>query len=146
MHKPFFCRCILLVPLLCAPALAADDLKVVQLEQEVLELKRQLLQLTRRLETVEQRREPVRTVRGPAVTIAPDMKAPWLEIARWNGLKIGMTEPEVIQLLGPPTSVRNNGTLRTLFFTLELHAGSFLSGQVIMNGKQVAEIRRPALQ
>ena len=95
---------LLLLASFAAPA--ADDLKVMQLEQDVRDLKRQVLGLTRQVEELQRRPTPgIRTERAfspPATASAGE----WVDAAKWNRLKSGMSELEVISTLGPPTTIR----------------------------------------
>ena len=144
-----------LFALLASPGLAgaaADDYKVIKLEQDVRRLEQQVRELSRQL--AELRREPLQQpadqVQAPAGAIAASSTSQplWLQMKQWQALQIGMHELQVIQTLGPPTSSRTSleGDTRTLFYSLELVAGSFLSGSVEMRDRRVVEIKVPELK
>ena len=57
-----------------------------------------------------------------------------------------MGELEVIQLLGPPTSMRDENGARVLFYAMEIGPSGFLSGSVVVRDRTVAEVRKPELQ
>jgi len=125
----------------------------VQLQQDVRDLQREVLQQTRRIETLEQQLAQTRTGAGsrllvPAGPKSLDASPLWLTIANWDRLRTGATELDVIAALGPPTAVRRSedGTRQTLLYSLEIAAGGFLSGQVVLSDHRVLEVQKPALK
>lgn len=144
-----------LLALLTLPGLAfaaVDDFKVIKLEQDVRRLEQQVRELSRQI--AELRREPVPSAAQsqtpasrtpPAATGSPPL---WLQMKQWQALQVGMNELQVIETLGPPTSTRiaSDGDSRILFYSLELVAGSFLSGSVEMRDRRLVEIKLPELR
>lgn len=58
-----------------------------------------------------------------------------------------MTEAEAVTILGAPTALRaDSAGNRTLFYSIELPAGGFLSGRVVLERGRVTEISAPALR
>jgi hypothetical protein len=95
------------VAVLIAPmSSAADDARVVRLEQDVRTLQRDLQNLARQVDQLRlQSSRPSPGARPPApppVETGPT----WLDAARWKKLRPGMSELDVLGTLGPPTSVR----------------------------------------
>jgi hypothetical protein len=131
------------------PALAQDDLRVRQLENEVMRLQREIDAQNQRIERLE---SSTRTPgSAPPVAVAPraeDSSPAWLVSTNWDKLHKGMKELEVIALLGRPTSVRNddNAKAHTMFYALELGPNAFLTGNVQFGDSDVVEINRPALR
>jgi hypothetical protein len=127
-------------------ASAADDLKVMRLEQDVRDLQRQVLGLTRQIEELQRRPTPgIRTERAfssPAKASAEE----WVDAAKWNRLKSGMSELEVINTLGPPTTIREESGARVLRYAMEIGTSGFLGGSVTLRDRVVVEVRKPALQ
>jgi len=127
-------------------AVAADDLKVMQLEQDVRDLQRQVQGLTRQVEELQRRPTPgIRTERA----FSPPATAPageWVDAAKWNRLKSGMSELEVISTLGPPTTIREEKGSRVLRYAMEIGTSGFLGGSVTLRDRVVVEVRKPALQ
>jgi type II secretory pathway component PulJ len=129
----------------------ANDLRTSQLEQEVRELQRMVQQQARRIEALETMPMPRRdnTSQLPART-APSAEPPtaWLDVANWDSLRLGMPMLDAIRLLGPPSTLRksNDGTQQTLLYALELGAGHFLAGHVLIVDGRVNEIHKPALK
>jgi outer membrane murein-binding lipoprotein Lpp len=128
-------------------ATCADDLKVSQLEQDVRELQRQVQALSQQVEA--QRAQAPAGQAMPPVRPAP---APtggspaWVDAAKWQKLLPGMSELEVIALLGPPTSMRSQGNQHVLFYALEIGSSGFLSGSVTLRDRVVTGIQKPTLQ
>jgi hypothetical protein len=128
-----------------------DDSRMMQLEQEVRALQRLVDQQARRIDALEGaiRQPRSRQPTAPGSTAAKSAGASaWLKSASWDKVQVGMPVSEVIGVLGPPMSVRKaeSGNTQTLFYTLELEAGGFLSGHVITVDERVLEVHKPALK
>ena len=135
---------LLLLASFAAPA--ADDLKVMRLEQDVRDLQRQVLGLTRQVEELQRRPTPgVRTERAfsPSATASAGV---WVDAAKWNRLRSGMSELDVISTLGPPTTIREESGSRVMRYAMEIGSSAFLSGSVTLRDRVVVEVRKPALQ
>jgi hypothetical protein len=129
----------------------ATDVLVEQLRQDVRELNRVMRDQARQLERLE--REIARLKAGavkrparPGAAAAADVEARWLSAARWKNVREGMSELEVVELLGPPTAVRSDAPgSKTLIYTLELEGTGFLSGTVLLENARVAGVSEPTL-
>jgi hypothetical protein len=146
-------RVMLTLLLFCAPlvANAADDLKISQLEQEVRNLQRQVSAQSQQLE--ELRRQVARTgnqVPVPSSSVSTPTAAPpnalWLDASRWQQVKVGMNELEVVSLLGPPSSMRATDQGRLLLYAMEVGASGFLAGSVALRDRAVVNVKTPILQ
>ena len=143
---------LLAVPLLGQSALAQDDAnyRLMKLEQDVRNLERQVQTLTRQLDELKQQaaragdRSTLGT-RSPTTSAATSSTA-WLEAARWDRVRTGMSELEVIGILGPPSSMRQEGDARVLLYAMEIGSANFLSGSVEFRDKAVSAINKPALK
>ena len=139
----------LLALLLTLPlvAHAADDGRVSFLEQEVRNLQRQVLSLNRRIDEMSTRQpgnfEPARTLPAAPAVAASDA---WLDAGKWRKVKPGMSELEVVSLLGPPTSMRGESGARVLFYALEIGTSGFLGGSVQFRDRAVSAVQAPVLQ
>jgi hypothetical protein len=131
-------------------ATAADDYKVIKLEQDVRRLEQQVRELTRQ---VSELRRYAGT--SPAQTSAPSPEgeassgaALWLQAKNWQRLQVGMSELQVIETLGPPTSTRGaaDASSRVLLYALEIGTGNFLGGSVELRDRRVVEISTPVLK
>jgi hypothetical protein len=139
-------------------AAPVDDSRMMQLEQEVRGLQRLVDQQARRLDALENAMRLPRGGRAPAPSPAAsavtttDASSAWLKTANWDKLRPGMSDTDVITILGPPTTSRKSGQsepetgAQTLFYAMELEAGGFLSGQVIVVDHRVIEIHKPELK
>jgi hypothetical protein len=132
----------------CLPivASAADDPRVSFLEQEVRNLQRQVQALTRQVDALSTR--PARpAARANATRPAPITASDtWLDSAKWRRLRAGMSELEVIESLGPPSSMREENGTRVLLYAMEIGAAGFLSGSVLLRDRIVTEVRVPELR
>lgn len=132
------------------PCHAADDFKVIRLEQTILELERRVEDLSRQIVELQRRSVgPPARPEGPAeCPAAPDCSPAWLSAANWNRVRAGMGEFEVIGLLWPPSSVRGtpDSDSRTLLYAMEIGASGFLSGRVTLRGRRVIEVELPVLK
>jgi hypothetical protein len=142
-------RALLGMMLVSAPVLAtaADDLKVAQLEQDVRDLKRQVLALSRQLDEVRNRPGSPPARIGPTPGTAPaNHDDAWVDAAKWQRLRLGMSELEVLDLLGPPTSMRDENGVRLLLYAMEIGSSGYLSGSVSLRDRVVSGVQKPALK
>ena len=143
---------LLAVMSLCAPCavIAADDLKVSQLEQDVRDLQRQVLAQSQQI--AELRAQLNRPASAPVSSPprSPQFSAgkseAWLDASRWAQIKPGMSELEVINLLGSPTSMREKDGDRVLLYAMEIGASGFLSGSVTLRDRVVLKSQKPELR
>ena len=148
MARNFFA----LLMLLALPASGADDGRISFLEQEVRSLHRDVQSLTRQIDELQSRasapvaRPVVPRDAAPASATLASATPQWLDAAKWRGLRVGMSELEVISTLGPPNTMRTEGGARTLFYALEIGPAGFLGGSVVLRDRAVAQILKPTLQ
>jgi hypothetical protein len=129
---------------------AADDFKVIKLEQDVRNLERQVQTLSRQLDELKlqlgrARDIPVSASQATAPASA-DGSTAWLTVANWGRVHAGMSELEVIGLLGPPTSMRQEGDKRLLLYAMEIGSSGYLSGSVSLLERTVVEVSKPVLK
>lgn len=127
-----------------------QDPRVQQLEIEVTRLAREIAALTRRLDALEPGLRPATEAAAPATarpSSVTNRSALWMSISNWDRVKPGMTPTQVVEILGPPNTVRDakDGT-RTLFYALELGPTAILAGNVRTNPQGVVEVTKPVLQ
>jgi hypothetical protein len=69
-------------------------------------------------------------------------------MANWEKLRSGMPELEVVQVLGPPTSLRDatDGKSKTLYYAMEIGTGSFLMGSIVIADQRILEIHKPTFK
>jgi hypothetical protein len=137
------------VLLLLAPVFAgADDARERQLELDVQQLRRELLAQARRIDELE--RQSGRGVKETSVTMLPvvPVRPPWLVAANWERVHAGMSEAEVKQVLGTPTTVRDGGSEQSKIFlyALEVAPEAYLAGSVQLDNGKVTEVKKPVLR
>ena len=138
---------LLVLLLMPAATLGADDLRVTRLEQDVRALQRDLQVLTRQIQQLQ-----MQTSRPGTEGHAQPMPAPviaetgWLDAGKWRRLRTGMSELDVIGTLGPPTSTREVNGTRELLYAMEIGTSAFLGGSVLLRDRAVVEVRIPVLK
>lgn len=136
-----------LLVLVCLPVAAADDFKVIKLEQDMRNVERQIQELTRQVNELRQRAGHAATGQIPPPTPQPIPPSDWLDAAKWKRVRPGMSELEVIELLGPPTTMRSaGGDARTLLYAMEIGSSGFLGGSVELKDRRVVSVHTPALR
>jgi hypothetical protein len=142
-------RYLILAPLLAliSAFARADDFKIIKLEQDVRNLERQVGTLSRQIDELRVRlsRSGERPVSAPSSAAEPPSSA-WLVTSNWDRIRAGMSELEVINVLGPPTSMRVDDDARVLLYALEIGTGGFLSGSLTLKERQVVDVERPTLK
>ena len=143
----------LLLALIAVPLLghAQDDAnyRLMKLEQDVRNLERQVQTLTRQIDELKQQSARVgeRSAVGTRSSAAPTTSSTaWIEAARWDRVRAGMSELEVINILGPPTSLRQEGDARVLLYAMEIGSANFLGGSVELRDQAVSAINKPSLK
>ena len=141
-----------LLLLLGQSALAADDdtYRLMKVEQDVRNLERQVQTLTRQLDEVKQQQSRAVDRSSPAArsssASAATSSTAWLEAARWDRVRTGMSELEVIGVLGQPTSLREENGARVLLYALEIGSAGFLGGSVEFRDRAVTAVNKPTLK
>ena len=67
----------------------------------------------------------------------------WKNPSSWNGVSNGMSERQVISILGKPTSAENVGSFRTLFYRGDVAGSGFVSGNVKLDEDRVWIVNKP---
>jgi hypothetical protein len=137
-----------LILLASVPLLAADDFKVSQLEQDVRELQRQVLAQSQQISELRLRlaQPTIQSGVQNAPPPPPSSGITWLDASKWQRLKAGMSEMQVISLLGPPTTMRGTEGERVLVYAMEIGPSQFLSGSVTLHDRNVLTVQVPVLR
>jgi hypothetical protein len=132
------------------PTKAADDPQVDQLRTDVRSLEREVRELSKRIDQLQQAQGTAPA--GPAVkrfstATDPDPSA-WMPPEKWNRVRTGMSAQDVILLLGAPVTMRPGSRpgSQTLYYTLPIGDGGFLTGTVRMQDDKVQEVEKPVLK
>ncbi len=118
------------------PAFAQESGHLRQLKQEVDMLKRTVLEQSRRIEVLERELQGNPSVIFPPAansTATPRMlsaEQPWHDGSTWGRVKNGMSEAQVISILGRPTSVESVGGFKTLFYRGEVNGSGSVSRNI----------------
>lgn len=133
--------------LVCLPmaAPAADDGRISFLEQEVRNLQRQVQALSRQVDELTSRANRPAARTPSAASKTPASEVSWVDAAKWRKVQPGMGELEVVELLGAPTSMREENGARLLLYATEV-GGGYLGGSVTLRDRVVTEVRKPELQ
>jgi hypothetical protein len=141
-----------------SPATGQVTQQVNRLEQDVRDLRRELDMQRRRIEDLERSAAPAaRPPRaggarsgnpGASAGQAAPATAQWLSAGSWEKVRPGLSELEVIALLGQPTSMRasDDGRRRTLFYALEIGNAGYLAGNVALEAGRVTAVELPRLR
>jgi hypothetical protein len=126
----------------------AEDFKVIKLEQDVIDLQRRVEELSREVDRLQQRAPVAGTSAPSSATPAADETPRWLRAANWARVQPGMSELEVIEILGPPATVRGTAAdpSRTLMYAMEIGSSAFLAGSVTLDAHKVAAVQVPTLR
>ncbi len=114
------------------------------LQRQVLAQAQQITELRAQLNRPAQPGPVSAPARSPQV--AAGKNEAWLDASRWALLKPGMSELEVVSLLGPPISMREKDGDRVLLYAMEIGASGFLSGSVTLRDRVVLKTQKPELQ
>ena len=137
-------------------AVADDAARISRLETEIQQLRTLVNEQARRIQRLEEelsRRvgasEPQSRPRPRVGEMRTDgaqsaARQPWHGAAAWDRVATGMTEDEVMQVLGKPTSAESVGVLKTLFYRGAAPGGPPVGGHVNFKDGRVVAIRRPA--
>lgn len=132
--------------LIASSALADDYNRIIRLEQDVRDLERQVSALQREISEL-RHRSGTRTVTPSYLEeTALAARDAWVDAEKWQRLKIGASELEVIEALGAPTSMRVQDGTRVLLYAMEIGSSGFLSGSVTLKDREVIAIELPTLK
>ena len=68
----------------------------------------------------------------------------WKKPSNWARILRGMSEKQVVSILGKPTSIKDiGGSYRTLFYQGEVSGSGFVSGNVKLSEDRVYSINKP---
>jgi hypothetical protein len=142
--RAFLCALLLALPFSCVSA--ADSNRIIALEQDVRTLERLVGNLEREV------RELRRGTTSPAAkltssaTSSDQGSSDWVSASKWKRVQLGMSELEVIEILGQPTAMRAEEDSRLLLYAMEIGASGFLSGSVRLEDRKVVDVQVPALK
>ena len=133
--------------LVAGSAFGAEDFRVMKLEQDMRNLERHVQTLQRQVGDLQQqlrRSDPTIRFSEPSTAQHDDT---WLNATAWERVKLGMSELQVIEILGKPTALRPDASgRRALLYTLEIGTNAFLTGAISFENGKAIEIQLPTLK
>lgn len=142
-------RAVLPALLLLAPIGAfGNELRISQLEADLRDLRLQLQDQQRQIAALQMPAAPPApaTPPMPRSSTSTAVSAAWLDAAHWQQLEPGMSELQVIALLGAPTSLRGDADRRVLLYAMEIGQSGFLAGSVTLQDGRLIELQQPTLR
>jgi hypothetical protein len=135
-----------LLLLTCAIAMAQTrDPRVDELTKETEQLKRKIADLEGRIAELERAVKSLQAAAAPWPTSIPAETPPWHRASNWTLIKGGMSESQVVGILGPATSVDSSIDKRTLYYTPDAASStSTLKGSVTLIDDRVTAMTPPA--
>lgn len=137
-------------------AVADDAARISRLETEIQQLRAQVDEQNRRIQRLEA--ELARRAGAPALPTQPKPRVgemrtdapvasgtePWQSASAWARVKPGLTEPQVVAILGAPTAADSVGALKSLFYRGTAPGGRALGGHVNFKDGLVVAVSQPA--
>jgi len=134
-----------LLVLMCGIATAQTrDPRVDELRKETAQLKRRIADQEARIAELEKAVQGLQATAAPLPTRLPAETPPWHRASNWTLIKVGMSESQVVGILGPATSVDNSIDKRTLHYTPDAGSTSTLKGNVTLVDDRVTAMTPPA--
>jgi hypothetical protein len=134
-----------LLLLTCGVAIAQTrDPRVDELLKETAQLKRTIADQEARIAELERAVKALQTAAAPLPQRIPAETPPWHRASNWILIKAGMSESQVVEILGPPTSVDSSIDRRTLNYAPEANSTSTLKGTVTLIDDRVTAMTPPA--
>jgi hypothetical protein len=128
-----------------APDKLALDKLVEKLVMDTQELKRTVADQDKRIAELEKTVRMLQSAAAPPPPAPiPAPAPPWKTPTSWNLIKAGMSEAQVVEILGPPTGVQSVEDSRTLFYQPDSHSTSTLNGSVTLKDDRVTMSSPPA--
>lgn len=134
-------------PALPAQAQARDP-RVDQLTKDTEQLKHTVADQEKRIAELETTVKMLQAQSAPPAppppAPIPNPTPPWASPTSWNRVKPGMSQADVEQILGAPTSVTSVEDSRTLYYQPGSSSASTLSGTVTLQDDRVTAMAPPA--
>jgi hypothetical protein len=130
---------------MCGIAMAQTrDPRVDELTKETAQLKRTIADQGARIAELE---KAVKTLQAAAPSLPsriPSEIPPWHRASNWTLIKAGMSEAQVVEILGPPTSVDTSIDTRILLYAPDSNSTSTLKGSVTLTDDRVTAMVPPS--
>ena len=134
-----------LLLLTCAIAMAQTrDPRVDELTKETEQLKRKIADQDGRIAELEKAVKSLQSAAAPLPASIPAQTPPWHRASNWTLIKTGMSEAQVVGILGPATNVDSSDDTRTLYYTPGANSTSTLKGSVTLIDDRLTAMTPPA--
>lgn len=144
-RNPALCMVSLVYFILPLTAMAqARDPQIDELKKETTQLKVMIADQERRIAELEKMVKALKAAAAPVPTAIPAPTPPWLQASNWILIKKGMSEAQVVEILGPPTRVDSSIDVRTLLYQPDSRSTSSLNGSVTLTDDRVTTAKPPA--
>jgi len=122
----------------------ARDPRVDELTKETAQLKQRITDQDARIAELEKAVKFLQSAAAPQKPEPiPGPTPAWHRPASWNLIKTGMSEAQVVSVLGPPTSVDSSIDQRTLIYAPDSRSTSTLKGSVTLIDDRVSAMTPP---
>ncbi len=131
---------------MCGVAMAqTHDPRVDELTKETAQLKRTITDQGARIAELEKAVKSLQAAAAPPLParIPPEIP-PWHRASNWALIKAGMSEAQVVEILGPPTSVDTSIDTRILVYAPDSRSTSTLKGSVTLTDDRVTAMVPPS--
>ena len=119
------------------------DTRIDKLEKETAQLKATVAEQDRRINELQASVRALQAALTPTPKPIPSPTPPWHEPSNWNLIQPGMSEAQVVQILGPPTNVDADTDVRTLRYETASSAKRALKGSVTLTDDRVTAAQPP---
>ena len=120
------------------------DPRVDALTTEVAQLKRTVADQDQRIAELEKTVKALQAIAMPKPERIPAPTPPWQLASSWTQIKPGMSEAQVVEILGPPTHSDTVTDVRTLYYQPDPHSTTTLTGSVTLMDDRVTTMVPPA--
>ena len=122
----------------------ARDPQIEELKKETAQLKTVVADHEHRIAELEKTVRALQAVATPLPTPLPAAVPAWRSASNWNQIKLGMSEAQVVQILGPPARAEASIDVRTLIYLPDSHSTSTLSGKVTLTDDRLTAAVPPS--
>ena len=124
--------------------IADQDKRLEDLEKgQAAQLRRTISDQERRIAELEKTVKALQAELLPPPRRIPSTTPAWHQPVSWGRLKTGMSEAQVVELLGPPTRVLSVEDRRTLYYQPDVKSTSPLHGTVTLLDDRVIAVEPP---
>jgi hypothetical protein len=120
------------------------DPRIDELTRETAQLKRRIADQDGRIAELEKAVKSLQSAAAPMPAPIPSETPAWHRASNWTQIKSGMSESQVVGILGPPTSVDSSIDKRILLYAPDASSTSPLKGSVTLIGDRVTAMTPPA--